>query len=135
MKIIVIKERGNILLPANDEAENVLSTLINGYEFHIDVVKKRNLKFHKKLFGLLKLILDNQRYYKTIDNVLEIVKFRAGYYDTIVTHKGKKHYKTKSISFDNMDDIEFKKFYSNALDVGFELCGTYDFEKELVGFI
>jgi len=134
MDLILTIGAGKTLLPADEETEEALKQLKTGTAIMVTYKKKRNLRFHRKLFALLKLILDNQRHYKTVENILEMVKFRAGYFETLVTHKGKKHYKTTSIAFENMDDMEFNKFYQSAIDVGLELCGDVDFEKEVMRF-
>ena len=137
MKLLFIKSANSILLPADEECINTIQKIKNGDEILVEYKPKRNYKFHKKLFALMNLILQNQEHYKTVDNILEIVKFRAGYFETIVTHTGKKHYKTKSISYADMDNAEFEQFYSKALDVAFEITqmNERDIEKALINFM
>ena len=136
MKLTFIKTQTG-LIPDCDETREILNKVKNGDGIILDYKPKRNYLFHKKLFALLNLIFQNQNHYKSIDNILEIVKFRAGYYETIVTHKGKKHYKTKSICFSKMDNLEFEKFYSEIIDVALELTGLLkkDIEKEIISFM
>ena len=64
-------------------------------------------------------------------------KFKAGYFETIITHKGEKHYKAKSISFDEMDNASFEEFYKKCIDVALELTGInqVDLEKQIINFI
>ena len=136
MKLTFIKTQTG-LIPDCDETREILNKVKNGDGIILDYKPKRNIFFHRKAFALLNLVLQNQEHYKTIDNILEIVKFRAGYYETIVTHKGKKHYKTKSICFSKMDNLEFEKFYSEIIDVALELTGLLkkDIEKEIISFM
>lgn len=137
MKLFFIKSQGGVLIPADSECIDNMQKVKNGDTIMIEYKPNRNYQFHKKAFALLNLVLANQEHYKTIDNILEIVKFRAGYYETIVTHKGKKHYKTKSICFSKMDNLEFEKFYSKIIDVALELTGLLkkDIEKEIISFM
>ena len=136
MKLTFIKTQTG-LIPDCDETREILNKVKNGDGIILDYKPKRNYLFHKKLFALLNLIFQNQSHYKSIDNILEMCKFRAGYYETIVTHKGKKHYKTKSICFSKMDNLEFEKFYSEIIDVALELTGLLkkDIEKEIISFM
>ena len=109
------------LIPANDETFEKVKKMAVGESIFMEWKPRRNYQFHKKFFSLLNYVFENQTYYKTIDNLLEVYKFKAGYFETIVTHKGQKHYKAKSISFHAMDNEEFEKFYSASIDTSLEL--------------
>lgn len=137
MKLFFIKSQGGVLIPADSECIENMQKVKNGDTIMIEYKPKRNYQFHKRAFALLNLILQNQDHYKTVENILEVVKFRAGYFETIITHTGKKHYKTKSISFSEMDNLEFEEFYSKIIDVAFELTELLnkDIEKELIHFM
>lgn len=137
MKLFFIKSQGGVLIPADSECIDNMQKVKNGDTIMIEYKPKRNYQFHKKAFALLNLVLQNQDHYKTVENILEVVKFRAGYFETIITHTGKKHYKTKSISFSEMDNLEFEEFYSKIIDVAFELTGLLkkDIEKEILSFM
>jgi hypothetical protein len=120
MTLEFVKSDGK-LIAANDETYERVKKMPVGESVFMEWKPKRNYKFHKKLFSLLNYVFENQEFYKSIDNLLEAYKFRAGYFETIVTHKGVKHYKAKSISFHSMDGDEFEKFYSSAIDTSLEL--------------
>ena len=109
------------LIPANDETFERVKKMSVGESIFMEWKPKRSYQFHKKLFSLLNFVYENQAHYKSLDNLLEVYKFKAGYFETIVTHKGKKHYKAKSISFHTMDNEEFERFYSQAIDTSLEL--------------
>ena len=136
MKLTFIKTQ-NGLIPDCEETIEALKKIENGQGIIIEYKPKRNYKFHKKLFALLNLIYQNQEHYKSIDNILECVKFRAGYYESIITHHSKVHLKTKSISFDEMDNLEFEKFYSKSIDVALELTklSKNDIENNIINFM
>ena len=118
------------LIPANDDTFERVKKMAIGESLFMEWKPRRNYKFHKKFFSLLNFVFENQSYYKTIDNLLEVYKFKAGYFETIVTHKGHKHYKAKSISFHAMDNDEFEKFYSAAIDTSLELIPMNKAELE-----
>ena len=109
------------LLPHTDEAVNAIKKVPVGECILVEWKPRRNIKFHKKYYALLNAVLPNQDHYKTVELLHESVKFRAGYFDTLITHKGEKFLKAKSISFSSMDEVEFNMFYQRALDVCVEL--------------
>ena len=137
MKILMTQLDNGTFVPSNEESRKALSKNKHGNEFIMEYKAKRNPKFHRKLFALLNLILQNQEYYKSIDNILEVVKFRARYFETIVLHNGNTHYKAKSISFSEMDNVAFEEFYSKTIDVALELTrlSKEDIEEEILRFM
>ena len=120
----------NGVKPICENGINSINKIKIGTTFYVTYKPKRNYENHKRFFSMLKLVFDNQSFYKDMDNILEIIKFRSGYFDTIITHKGAKHYKTKSISFDTMDEEQFKMFFSKAIDVALELIDIRQEELE-----
>ena len=136
MKLTFIKTQTG-LIPDCEATIEILNKVKNGEGVILDYKPKRNYLFHKKLFALLNLIFQNQSHYKSIDNILEMCKFKAGYFETFVTHTGKIHYKAKSIAFDEMDNAEFEKFYSKCIDVALELTGISqkDLEQQIINFM
>ena len=121
MLLEFIKVQSGRIAPANDETFERIAKIKTGDSIIVDYKPRRNYKHHKKLFSMLQFVFENQSYYQDLDNILEVVKFRAGYFDTIVTHTGKKHFKSKSIAFHNMDQTEFEVFYNKAIDVCLEI--------------
>ena len=118
------------LIAANDETFERIKKMSVGESIFMEWKPKRNYQFHKKFFSLLNYVFENQSHYKTVENLLEVYKFKAGYFETIVTHTGKKHYKAKSISFHAMDALEFEEFYSKAIDTSLELIPINKSELE-----
>ncbi len=118
------------LLPHDEASVNAVKKIPIGECILSDWKPKRNIKFHEKYFALLNAVLVNQSHYKTIGLLHEAVKFRAGYFETLITHKGEKFLKVKSIAFHSMDEVEFNMFYQRALDVCVELT-----DKEAVNYM
>lgn len=137
MKLTFQKQQGGVLIPENEDIAEKLKCIKNGDYIIVEYKPKRNVKFHRKLFALLNLIYQNQEHYKSVDNILEVVKFRAGHFETLVLHNGNTHYKAKSISFADMNELEFKEFYSKSIDVALELTQMTkaDIENEIIRFM
>jgi hypothetical protein len=113
----------NGLVPIDDESVDAVKKIKIGYDIFVEFKPRRNMKFHKKYFALLNAVLVNQRYYKTVDNLHEAIKFKAGYYETIIPLRGEPFLKTNSISFSSMDNLEFERFYNLAIDECIALVG------------
>lgn len=111
------------LTPLDDKSVEAISKLNIGDVIIVDYKPKRNVKFHRKYWALLRAVLPNQDRVKTEQQLHEIVKYRAGYFETMFDLRGNEFVKTSSISFDKMDENEFEQFYSHALDVALELVG------------
>ena len=109
------------LIPCDEDSVKAFNKLKVGDDIYVEYKPRRNYKFHKKLFSMLNLILNNQSYYKGVEGILEACKYRAGYFETFVDHEGNKLLKTKSIAFHSMDNQEFEKFYSSSIDTCLEL--------------
>ena len=135
MKLTLIK-KGDYLVADCEESEAIIKKMpLDGVI--VEYKPKRSYKFHKKLFALLNLVFKNQEHYESVDNILEVVKFRAGHFETILTHTGNTHFKTKSISFADMNNAEFEQFYSKSIDVALELTSLTraNLENEIIKFI
>ena len=85
--------------------------LKNGQTYEVSVKKYRNIRFHRKFYGLLNKLYDAVHPEYDIDTLRKIFTMRAGFYDRVVTKKGET-YLPKSIAFEKMDEIEFNDFYT-----------------------
>jgi hypothetical protein len=117
------------LAPIDDESVKAIQKVKVGSNIYCEFKPRRNMKFHKKYWALLNAVLINQEHFKTVDNIHEAVKYRAGYYETIFTFNGESFIKTKSISFHTLDNMEFESFYNTAIDVCVELVGDNAVEQ------
>ena len=105
------------LKPADALAEEVFNGLPLNAEVMAEVTRPRNLGHHKKLFALLKIIRDNQDFYKTTDDVLDALKVATGHWYPMKTQTGQTVAKTKSIAFAKMDQIAFNEFWDAVVSV------------------
>ncbi|MBL4866386.1 MAG: DUF1367 family protein [Pseudomonadales bacterium] len=88
-----------------------------GAVYKHEVKKPRNYKFHKKYFGLLNLAFDNQEKYEDFKSFRNAVTMQAGWYNTHVSLNDVLIFSPKSISFANMDEIEFDELYNKTVNI------------------
>jgi hypothetical protein len=110
----------------------------------LELVFPRNAKFHRKFFALLNLGFDAwepDRKHKTykgrvitknFDRFREDITILAGFYEQTFNLKGRMKLTAQSISFANMDDVEFERLYSAVVDVLLrEVCKNYKNRDEI----
>jgi len=124
------------LKPINDSDLTELVRLRQNTDYKFEVTHPRNYKFHKKFFALLNLGFANQDKIKDYTEYRIIKTMQAGFFKIIVTEKGKVYY-PESISFSNMDELEFEQVYKTVLDI---ICTetkltSGEIENELISFM
>lgn len=129
MKLHVVRTQWG-LKPAHESDLELLRKIPIGEERAVEITMPRNLKFHRKFFGLLSIVFDNMQtpaIFKTatgqeieirsVDDLLWHIKMQLGHYEQKMTLGGKIIFEAKSISFAKMDNVAFEKFYNSAIDV------------------
>lgn len=114
---LLLKKQGGVLRAADLLNAQHLEEISEGEYLLVQTKKERNGKFHAKFFSLLKFAYDNQDKYDNFTSFRHEVQMRAGWYDMHVTLKGKTLYFPKSISFSQMDDVEFAQLFDKCIDV------------------
>jgi hypothetical protein len=119
MKILIRKING-IVTPEpeyieeyNNIKENVLLSC--------DLTAKRNIKFHKKYFKLILTILECQDTHKYKDDLRADIMFRIKETKKILCSDMKVREIPKSISFANMDQLEFERIYNKTVQAGLDI--------------
>jgi len=131
--LITIKKGRDNLIPANDESFKLFNSIDLGQEisFEYKERKQRNYANHKRFFSMLNGVVQNSDNYKSIDNLLDVIKLKSGHFTTIVTHKGETVYIPKSINFTTMNEDKFKEFFSKAIDICLEFTPEQDINSIL----
>ena len=111
-RILVVKNLG-ALRPVDDAGEAVLRRIGQGEIVTVELKRERNVQHHRKLFAMLQIVLENQDYYKSIDDILDVCKLRIGHVRTVATKQGEVKIPS-SISFAAMDQDAFNDFYNRA---------------------
>ena len=118
MKILVVKTINGFLKPAYDSDSDAFKKIPTNEIIEIEYKKKRNIRFHRKFFGLLKLAFENQSDYRTMETMRHDIIVTAGFYNEIVNLiTGEVYKKANSISFDSMDENEFSDLYDKTKEV------------------
>lgn len=112
MKFLVVK-RLNALYPVDETGEAAVRKFGLGEILSVEVKRPRNATFHRKFFAMLQIILQNQEAYKSIEDLLDVLKLRIGHCRTVTTKHGDVQI-PESISFAAMDDTVFGDFYDRA---------------------
>jgi len=97
-----------------DPGDDHWNELKLGEDYLLKIHKVRDPKTHRRFFALLKLCFNNQEEFDEKENHRKVFIMRCGYYDEIATSEGVL-YMPRSISFESMDETEFKEFYEQAL--------------------
>ena len=117
MDIMLQRGPNNYLIPADQESLAAVQKWPVGQGVMATVKRVRNIKLHRKFFGLLSVIASYSDVYDNTDKALVAVKLAAGHVDWIAHPDGKALVPVpKSISFASLDEDSFSKFYSNAID-------------------
>lgn len=114
------------LVPADPDAAEWLTKVKAGSVVKIKATKMRNWDFHKKFFAMLNVAYDNWdkpviqtkwgEAHCPFSRFREFITVKAGYFDPVVLPTGEIRPEAKSISFANMEQEEFDKLYSSAIN-------------------
>ena len=135
MKAYFIKVE-NALIPFDDNCKP-FNRLEQGEEVEIDITNKRNIKFHRKFFALIKLAFDNQENYTNIEDLRKDLIIQSGYYNERTNYITEEVIiEAQSISFSSMEEQEFEKVYNSVLDsvCSFLRSKSEDIINELMSF-
>tara|TARA_R110000868_G_scaffold22661_3_gene92844 strand:+ start:65 stop:478 length:414 start_codon:yes stop_codon:yes gene_type:complete len=116
MKITLVKQlNGQFKLAYDSDFEQAKKIKVGEfYEFSYS--KPRNYMFHKKFFALVELVYQNQEAYSNKDDLRKDLTIDAGFYRVTTNLQGNEVKKAQSISFAQMDEIEFNEFYNRFID-------------------
>ena len=110
-----------------------------GEVYEVSVKLKRNYQFHKLYFSLIKTAWEyqnekRQAFFKNdIERFRKSVEIAAGHSDVVWNIKLKTEVEVpKSISFEKMDEIEFKDLYEKVKNVLFSVFLTDISEQEFM---
>ncbi|MBY0243036.1 MAG: DUF1367 family protein [Burkholderiaceae bacterium] len=128
MTEIVLMRASNVLVPHDEAAAAFIQKMKLGELVHSDFKRVRNYKFHKKYFALVSFAFDQweprsgltyqgQPVAKNKERFRKDIAILAGFFETTVNLKGEVRLEAKSISFAQMDEIEFEALYNETINV------------------
>lgn len=97
------------LYPSDYEEKKKLKL---GQDYEANIVRPRNIGFHKKFFALLNIGFANQDFYNDFETYRAVKIMECGRYKTVKTERNREIYLPESISFANMGQDEFEGLYS-----------------------
>ena len=107
--------------------------------YRVDIVKARNIDFHRKYFALINigweyLNEEQTKFFKyDREGFRKCVQIAAGYYTLTYSIKRKEWVEESvSISFEKMDELEFQDLYNKVRDVIFSLIEGNVSEEEFL---
>ncbi len=104
------------LMPHDERSVEYVGRFKAGSVFKLDATMKRNGKHHRLGMLLLQAVFDNQDRYTSFDAFLNEVKILTGHVDTHISSSGQVYFVTRSIAFENMDELEFRRWKNEALN-------------------
>jgi len=127
------------LIPMYDDDYDVKKRLKLNEVYRVDIVKARNIDFHRKYFALINigweyLNEEQTKFFKyDREGFRKCVQIAAGYYNLTFSIKRMEWVEeSASISFEKMDDIEFHDLYNKVRDVIFSLIEDNVSEDEFL---
>jgi hypothetical protein len=120
-KYNLTKNAGGVFTPASDLEAKRLERLKTGCVFEVEIVQRRNPKFHGKVFAFFNYVFecwhqghefhDEDKQFETFRKELTIL---AGFYFETYDINGNLKLEAESLSYENMEPEEFERCY-NAL--------------------
>ncbi|MYM34878.1 DUF1367 family protein [Duganella sp. FT94W] len=126
--VLLTKTHAGTLAPADEESAEHIAKLKLGETVSVQMRKKRNMRFHRKYFALLDFAFEQwepsgELTYQGMPVAKNKERFRkdliilAGFYESTVNIRSEVRLEAKSISFAQMDEVEFEQLYNATVDV------------------
>lgn len=100
---------------ADERTEEAIKGYGLGEIIRIKLFSGRNIRHHRKFFGILQLVFKNQEKYLSLEGLRFAVTIQAGYVEEIKLKGDTVVLKPQSINFTRMGQHEFNEFYEAAL--------------------
>ena len=100
----------HILIPEQDDISQIPK------EVMAEIHKNRNPGNHRRYFAFIKQSFDMQDYYDDIEVWRKVLQLKAGFFDEVISDKGKVIYLPRSIAWDKLDEIEFKDLFTRMVN-------------------
>lgn len=131
MTLVVLAKARGMLVPADEDSERFVAAIPAGGGLEVDAKARRNVRFHRKYFALLRLVFDSWEpsaepderisAVKSFDGFREQVLILAGHCDAVFNLDGTFRLVAKSISFEALGEEGFSSLYPRTLDVVWDL--------------
>ena len=116
MKLYAQFKNGRIIPEYNTDYDK-LGKIRPDTTYLVNITKPRNIGRHRMFFAMVSMVFDNQDQYDNTDDLRSELTIKAGYFRVVKDLDGADRKRPKSISFANMDDLEFNAYYKSVWDV------------------
>ena len=122
--------------PVDDSAKKIFKRYKFGELVDLEHKAVRNIKWHRKYFGIINLTFMNQDLTEDKNEFREAVQIHAGFWHYQKLLDGSEVKRSDSISFAKMDDITFGDLYNKVFTVCLHIlgCKSEALELELLKF-
>ena len=125
MKLVLIRS-GHALYAVDTAGDIDLQRIAQGKEIMCEIKQARNPRFHRFAFALFNAIAEGTGDFTSLEALRTWFKIRLGYADPIIGPDGKTHWVVRSLSFEKMDEADFREFFERAIDLAVK---TWGFER------
>lgn len=133
------------LKPMYDEDYDEKKKLKIGEVYEATIKRPRNLQFHRKYFSLINCAWEYQNekvvahFNHRVEAFRKTVEIAAGWFELVyLIDKREWSQAPKSVTFDKMDELEFRELYDNVKRVLFQTflrnISEEEFTKNLINF-
>ncbi len=123
------------LIPHNEETQKYVLNRKEGDVISAQIKMVRNYGNHKRFFAFIKTTYDMQDHFEQMEAYRYWLTLKCGWFDTVIAPNGSTMFKPRSISFEDMEEDEFKRLFSTAIDVFLKELGNGLTERELMRVI
>lgn len=142
---LLLKNTGSGLIPMYDSDYQEKLKLKIGEVYEVTIKKARNYELHKKYFSLINCAWDYQNearqlhFKNTVELFRKYVEVASGHCELFYSPKLKEWVEVpKSISFDKVDEFEFRELYEKVRHTLFTIflnhISVEEFELNLVNY-
>lgn len=123
-------KRDGVLVPCDEDGREIMAALAEGRQVMVRVHAARNIFHHRKLFLLLRRVIDGGAWDGDEESLLNWLKIATGLVDTVVGPKGRAYYIPRSIAFESLPQDRFSRWFDRATFViSTRLLGSDDWRK------
>lgn len=115
-KLIMLRRSTQGFVPAHQHDYEIWSKIRLGATVAAYCRHARDTVQHNKFWLLVQTVWENQERFKTTEALAEEIKIKLGYVDSYEVSGDRVVVRTKSISFYEMDQLEFDEFYNKAVE-------------------
>ena len=123
------------LMPHDDETRKYILRRKPGQIIRAEIKQSRNYENHKRFFSFINTTFHMQDHFDEQEAYRYWLTLKCGYFDTIVAPNGITMFKARSIAFDSMQEDEFRKLFSAAIDVFLKELGNGLTESQVMAAI